>query len=210
MDLKQTLKAKAPLAFAVLLLALFPLLLLATRSVVLFVKVMIMNLLSLGAALGFVVAIFQEGKLESLLGYQSQDALVIILPVVMTMGCIGLLTDYGLFLLMRIREAREAGHPDSTAISIGLERTGPTITAAAALFSLGVLPFATSEIVFVKEIAVGIVVAVLIDAFLVRPLLVPSLMKILGRWNWWPSKDLMRASAGFDTVVRHRGDRQSA
>jgi uncharacterized membrane protein YdfJ with MMPL/SSD domain len=158
----------------------------ATRSLVLPVKAVLMNLLGLAATCGFLVFVFQDARLEGLFGYESQHALVLAMPIVVAAGAFGLLTDYGLFLLMRIKEAREEGLPDREAIALGLERTGRIITAAAFLFCIAVGPFATSELLLVKEGVMGIAVAVLLDAFLIRPLLVPSLMVILGRWNWWP------------------------
>jgi RND superfamily putative drug exporter len=100
----------------------------------------------------------------------------------------GLATDYGVFLLTRIKEARESGLSNREAIAMGLERTGRIVTAAAALFCIAVGAFATSRIIVIKEVGVGIALAVAIDATIVRAFLVPSLMAILGRWNWWPSR----------------------
>ena len=97
----------------------------------------------------------------------------------------GLATDYGVFLLSRIKEAREAGASDSEAVSIGLERTGRIVTAAALLFAVAMGAFVTSEIAFIKQIGLGIALVVLIDATIIRALLVPSLMQLLGKWNWW-------------------------
>jgi uncharacterized membrane protein YdfJ with MMPL/SSD domain len=188
MDTKATLGRYAPLALLILVAASLTFLGWATRSVVLPIKAVIMNLLSLGGALGILVLIFQDGRLQGFLGYQSQHALVVFLPLAVGVGAFGLMSDYGLFLLMRIKEARETGTSDREAISLGFERTGRIITAAALLFSVAVGAFATSAIVFIKASAIGIVVAVILDAFIVRPLLVPSLMAILGKWNWWPRR----------------------
>jgi RND superfamily putative drug exporter len=104
----------------------------------------------------------------------------------------GLSTDYGVFLLSRIKEARANGASDSEAVPIGLERTGRIVTAAALLFCVAIGAFATSRIVFIKELGVGTALAVLIDATIVRALLVPSLMELLGKWNWWAPKPLRR------------------
>jgi uncharacterized membrane protein YdfJ with MMPL/SSD domain len=186
LDLVSALKDNLPYALAILVVGSFLIIWLATGSLVLPIKALIMNALSLGAAFGISVAIFQYGHLEGLLDYRSQGALVVTLPIVVGAGAFGLLTDYGLFLLMRIREAREHGYSDREAISLGLERTGRIITAAALLFCVAVGAFATSGIVVIKQGAIGILAAVLLDAFVVRPLLVPSLMAILGKWNWWP------------------------
>lgn len=102
----------------------------------------------------------------------------------------GLSTDYGVFLLSRIKEARESGADDTEAVAVGLGRTGRIITAAALLFCIAIGAFATSQIVIIKELGVGAALAVLIDATIVRALLVPSLMKLLGRRNWWSPKPL--------------------
>lgn len=186
MDTATTLKRYIPLALAVLAVVSFLFLFLATGSIILPIKALIMNVLSLSAAFGVLVMIFQDGRFQEVLDYQSQNALVVILPIVMGASAFGLLTDYGLFLLMRIREAREEGLPDREAIALGLERTGRIITSAALLFCVAVGAFATSGVVFVKAAAIGIMAAVVLDGFVVRPLLVPSLMTILGKWNWWP------------------------
>jgi uncharacterized membrane protein YdfJ with MMPL/SSD domain len=188
MDSVSVLERRLPLAMAIVALSSLLFVFLATGSLVLPIKTLAMNVLSLGAALGLTVAIFQEGRLEEVLGYSSQDALPVTLPLVMTAAAFGLLTDYGLFLLMRIKEERERGYPDREAIALGLERTGRIVTAAALLFCVAVGAFSTSGVLFLKMGALAIVLTVALDAFLVRPLLVPSLMAILGRWNWWPRR----------------------
>lgn len=185
-DTAQALQRYLPYAVAILVVVTLIFFAIATRSAVLPVKAVVMNLLSLAATCGFLVLIFQDGRLEGVLGYESQKALVLAMPIVLAAGAFGLLIDYGLFLLMRIREAREEGRADSEAIALGLERTGRIITAAAFVFCLAVGPFAISDVLLLKEGILGITVAVLLDAFLVRPFLVPSLMAILGKWNWWP------------------------
>jgi uncharacterized membrane protein YdfJ with MMPL/SSD domain len=186
MDLKETLAAKLPLALAILAGASCFFVFFATGSIVLPLKALFMNALSLGAALGLLVLVFQDGRFGGLLGYDSQGALPVTLPFVIGAGAFGLFTDYNLFLLMRVKEAAQAGLSDRDAIAFGLERSGPIISAAALLFCVAVGALATSGLLFVKEAAVGIVLAVVLDAFVTRPLLVPSLMAILGRWNWWP------------------------
>jgi RND superfamily putative drug exporter len=149
------------------------------------VKAVIMNALSLSAAFGILVWIFQDGRLEGLLRYQSEGALELTQPILLFAIAFGLATDYGVFLLARIREAHDDGLENREAVALGLERTGRVVTAAAVLFCVAVGSFATSSIVLVKEIGVGIAAAVAIDASLVRALLVPSLMALLGDWNWW-------------------------
>lgn len=102
----------------------------------------------------------------------------------------GLSTDYGVFLLSRIKEARDAGESNSESVAIGLGRTGRVVTAAALLFCVAIGAFATSQIVFIKELGIGTAVGVILDATIVRALLVPALMGLLGRWNWWAPSPL--------------------
>jgi len=141
------------------------------------------------------VLIFQDGRLESLLDYSSQGALEATQPLVLLAIAFGLSTDYGVFLLTRIKEARDAGAGERAPVARGLERTGRIVTYAALLFCVAIGAFATSEVVFIKELGIGTALAVLIDAFLVRALLVPSLMALLGRWNWWSPRPLRRLHA---------------
>jgi RND superfamily putative drug exporter len=159
------------------------------------VKAVLMNFLSLSAMLGILVWIFQDGHLQGLLGFHSEGALDATQPIFLFAVGFGLATDYGVFLLSRIKEARDAGASDSEAVAIGLERTGRIVTAAAILFAVAIGAFATSQIVFIKELGIGAALAVLIDASIVRALLVPSLMELLGSWNWWAPKPLRRLHA---------------
>jgi putative drug exporter of the RND superfamily len=170
---------------------------LMTGSVVLPLKALLMNLLTMSAAFGILVLVFQDGRFEGLLDYTSQGALEATQPIFLFAVAFGLSTDYGVFLLSRIKEARDAGTPNDEAVAVGLERTGRIVTAAALLFSVAVGAFATSEIIFIKELGVGTAVAVLIDATIIRALLVPSLMKLLGDWNWWAPRPLARLHARF-------------
>ena len=142
--------------------------------------------------LGILVLIFQHGNLQGLLSYRSTGALDATQPILLFAIAFGLATDYGVFLISRIKEAHDKGMPDNRAVSIGLERTGRIVTAAALLFSVAIGAFVTSKLVFIKELGLGIALAVLIDAFVIRALLVPSLMALLGRWNWWAPGPLRR------------------
>jgi RND superfamily putative drug exporter len=187
LDQKHTLGSLLPIAGALLAAVTFALLWAATRSLVLPLKALLMNVLTLAATFGILVFVFQDGRFESLLDYRGQGALELTQPIVLFAVAFGLATDYGIFLLTRIKEAWDDGVPNREAVALGLERTGRIITAAALLFCVAVCAFATSKIIIVKEVGVGIAVAVLIDATIVRALLVPSLMAILGRWNWWPA-----------------------
>ena len=184
-----------PLALALLCSTTLVILFVMTGSVVLPVKALLMNLLTLSAAFGLLVLIFQDGRLEGLLGFTAQGALEATQPILLFCVAFGLSTDYGVFLLTRIKEARDAGAGDRESVAIGLERTGRIVTFAALLFCIAIGAFATSQVVFIKELGVGTALAVLIDAFIVRALLVPSLMALLGRWNWWAPRPLARLHA---------------
>jgi RND superfamily putative drug exporter len=192
LDQQTSLADSLPLALAILATTTLVILFLMTGSVVLPVKALLMNLLTLSAAFGLLVLIFQDGRFEGLLAYDSQGALEATQPILLFAVAFGLSTDYGVFLLTRIKEARDAGLGDREAVAVGLERTGRIVTYAALLFCVAIGAFSTSEIVFIKELGVGTALAVLIDAFLIRALLVPSLMALLGRWNWWAPRPLAR------------------
>ena len=195
MDQQSSLRQSLPLALALLCTSTLAILFVMTGSVVLPVKALLMNLLTLSAAFGLLVLIFQDGRLEGLLGFTAQGALESTQPILLFCVAFGLSTDYGVFLLTRIKEARDRGEPDREAVATGLERTGRIVTFAALLFCIAIGAFATSEVVFIKELGVGTALAVLIDAFIVRALLVPSLMALLGRWNWWAPRPLARLHA---------------
>jgi RND superfamily putative drug exporter len=192
MDQQSSLRGSLPLAIALLCSTTLLILFVMTGSVVLPVKALLMNLLTLSAAFGLLVLIFQDGRLEGLLGFTAQGALESTQPILLFCVAFGLSTDYGVFLLTRIKEARDAGASDRESVAIGLERTGRIVTFAALLFCIAIGAFATSQVVFIKELGVGTALAVLIDAFIVRALLVPSLMALLGRWNWWAPRPLAR------------------
>jgi RND superfamily putative drug exporter len=196
-DQKESVGAHVPWAFAIIAGSTLVILFVMTGSVVLPFKALVMNVLTLSAAFGILVLVFQDGRLEGLLDYTSQGALDLSQPIVLFALAFGLSTDYGVFLLSRIKEARDRGAPDSEAVAIGLERTGRIVTAAALLFSVAVGAFATSQIVFIKELGIGTALAVLIDASIVRALLVPSLMEMLGKWNWWAPPPLRRLHRRF-------------
>ncbi|UJA21084.1 MMPL family transporter [Thermoleophilia bacterium SCSIO 60948] len=196
-DQKESLSAHLVIAVAILAVTTLVLLFLMTGSVVLPVKALIMNLLTVSVAFGILVLIFQDGRLEGLLGYDSLGALDISQPILLFVMIFGLSTDYGVFLLTRIKEARDAGAGERESVAIGLERTGRIVTFAAILFSIAIGAFVTSEIVFLKQVGLGTALGVLIDATIVRALLVPSLMALLGRWNWWSPRPLRRLHARF-------------
>jgi RND superfamily putative drug exporter len=165
---------------------------LMTGSVILPIKALLMNFLTLAAATGIVVFVFQEGNLAGLFGSSAQGGIEQTDYLVMAAIVFGLSTDYGVFLLTRIKEARDRGAADEEAIARGLERTGSVVSAAAVLLAIALGAFVTSGMVFLKELGLGAGMAVLLDAFVVRALLVPSLMKLLGGANWWSPRPLRR------------------
>jgi uncharacterized membrane protein YdfJ with MMPL/SSD domain len=192
LDLEHSLGAHLPAVLAAIIAATLIVLFLFTGSVVLPLKAVVMNALSLSAVLGILVLIFQDGRLQGLLSYTGQGALDATQPIFLAAVAFGLSTDYGVFLLSRIKEARDSGASDSEAVAVGLERTGRIVTAAAVLFAVAIGAFATSKLVFIKELGLGAALAVLIDASIIRALLVPSLMELLGSWNWWAPRPLRR------------------
>ena len=191
-DFQSSLVDHLPLAVAIVVISTLLILFLMTGSVVLPAKALLMNVLNLSAVFGILVFVFQDGRLEGLLDYTSQGGLEQTMPVLLFAVAFGLSTDYAVFLLSRIKEARDHGASDADSVAIGLERTGRIVTAAALLFAIAIGAFATSEIIFVKQNGVGTALAVLLDATIIRALLVPSLMELLGKWNWWAPRPLRR------------------
>ncbi|MGH2988524.1 MAG: MMPL family transporter [Solirubrobacterales bacterium] len=194
-DLQDSLVDHLPLVLAIIAAVTIVVLFVMTGSVVLPIKQLVMNLLGLSAVFGILVLVFQDGRFEGLLDYTSQGGLEATQPLLLFAVAFGLSTDYGVFLLSRIKEARDSGASDSEAVAIGLERTGRIVTAAALLFSIAIGAFVTSQLIFIKELGFGTAIAVLIDATIIRALLVPSLMELLGRWNWWAPRPLRRLHA---------------
>ena len=197
LDQQSALADRLPVALAILALTTLVILFLMTGSVVLPVKTLIMNLLTLSAAFGILKLVFQDGRLEGLLGYTSQGALESSQPILLFAIAFGLSTDYGVFLITRIKEARDGGLSNDEAVAVGLQRTGRIVTAAAILMCIAIGAFVTSEMIFIKQLGLGTALAVLIDATIVRALLVPSLMALLGEWNWWAPKPLARLHRRF-------------
>jgi uncharacterized membrane protein YdfJ with MMPL/SSD domain len=191
-DFQSSLVDHLPVAVAIVVISTLLILFLMTGSVVLPVKALAMNVLNLSAVFGILVFVFQDGRLEGLLDYTSQGGLEQTMPVLLFAVAFGLSTDYAVFLLSRIKEARDGGASNSDSVAIGLERTGRIVTAAALLFAIAIGAFATSEIIFIKQNGIGTALAVLLDATIIRALLVPSLMELLGEWNWWAPKPLRR------------------
>jgi uncharacterized membrane protein YdfJ with MMPL/SSD domain len=204
-DFQSSLERHLPIALAIVIAATLIILFLMTGSVVLPIKSLLMNFLNLSAVFGLLVLIFQDGRLEGFLDYSSPGAIEQTMPILLFAVAFGLSTDYAVFLLSRIKEARDNGASDSESVAIGLERTGRIVTAAALLFAVAMGAFATSKIIFIKENGVGTALAVLIDASIIRALLVPSLMELLGKWNWWAPRPLRRLHERWGISEGERG-----
>ena len=184
-DFNDQMKTSAPIVFAFVLTLAFVLLLVTFRSIVIPIKAIVLNLLSVGAAYGVLVWGFQDGHLEKVLGFESTGAIVSWLPLFLFVILFGLSMDYHVFILSRIREAYDRGMSTETAIAHGIRTTAGVVTSAAivmvAVFSI----FGTLSMVDFKQMGVGLAVAVLIDATIVRGVLLPSVMKLLGERNWY-------------------------
>jgi RND superfamily putative drug exporter len=191
-DQRAAIARELPIAIAILACGTLLVLWLMTDSVVLPVMALAMNALTVGAATGLLVLIFQDGRLEGPLGYTSQHGIEQSDYLVLAAIAFALSTDYGVFLFTRIKEAHDDGADEREAVAVGLQRTGRIVTAAAVLLAVAIGAFATSNVVFLKEIGVGAVAAVLLDAFVVRTLLVPALMGMLGRYSWYSPRVLRR------------------
>ena len=175
----------------------FVLLFLAFGSVVLPVKAIVMNVLSLGATFGVVVWIFQWGHLSGLLRFTPTGSIDPTMPILMLAVIFGLSMDYEVFLLSRMRERYDQTADNTAAVASGLQRTGGVITSLALLLIVVVGAFSASGITFIKLMGVGMIVALLVDATVVRVLLVPATMRLLGRANWWAPRPLRRLYARY-------------
>jgi RND superfamily putative drug exporter len=194
-DLKASLNARLPWALTIVALATIVLLFLMTGSVVVPIKAVAMNVLSLGATFGVLVWVFQEGHLAGVLGFDAVGALDATMPLVVFLFAFGLSMDYEVFLLARIKEAWDDTGDNDLAIATGLDRTGRIITSAAALLIIVFAGFAAGELVLIKQLGVGMAVAVIVDVTVVRTFLVPATMTLMGRWNWWSPAPLRRLHA---------------
>jgi uncharacterized membrane protein YdfJ with MMPL/SSD domain len=182
--------ASLPLALAILAAVTTFVLWLLTGSVLLPVMALLMNALTAVTATGLLVFVFQDGRLTGLLSYTSQGSIEETDFLILAAMAFALSTDYGVFLLARIAEARRPGVTEREAIAAGVQRCGRLITSAAILLAVALGAFATSKLIFLKEVGLGVAAAVLIDAFIVRALLIPALMTMLGRLNWWAPRPL--------------------
>jgi uncharacterized membrane protein YdfJ with MMPL/SSD domain len=184
-DFNDQMNSRAPVVFAFVLLLAFALLLVAFRSIVIAAKAIALNLLSVGAAYGVLVLIFQHGYGESLLGFESNGGIVSWLPLFMFVILFGLSMDYHVFILSRVREGVDRGLSTDEAVARGIKSTAGVVTSAAAIMIAVFSIFATLSMMEMKQMGVGLAVAILIDATIIRAVLLPALMKLLGDWNWY-------------------------
>ncbi|HET8616585.1 MAG TPA: MMPL family transporter [Actinomycetales bacterium] len=202
LDYSHAIRARAPLAGGLVVLATFVLLFLMTGSVLVPLKALLMNVVSLGASLGVLVLIFQDGNLEKLLGFTSTGAIESTIPPLVLAFGFGLAMDYEVFLLSRIKEEHDHGRDNDSSVVHGLQRSGRIITSAALLVVIVFTGLIAGKLLVVKQTGVALATAVAIDATLVRMLLVPATMTLLGEWNWWAPAPLRRLHARFG-VTEH-------
>jgi uncharacterized membrane protein YdfJ with MMPL/SSD domain len=184
-DFNDLMKARLPLVFAFVLGLAFVLLLVTFRSIVIPLKAIVLNALSVGAAYGILTWVFQDGHLQRVLGFQSNGAVTSWLPLFLFVALFGLSMDYHVFILSRIREAYDGGLSTSEAVGRGIKTTAVVVTSAAVVMVAVFSIFATLSALEFKEFGVGLAMAVLIDATIIRGVLLPSAMKLLGDWNWY-------------------------
>lgn len=203
-DLEHSLERHLPYALALIAALTLIVLFAMTGSLILPFKQLLMNTLGLATTYGLLVTVFQHGHLQHILGYTSESGIDPSLLLLLSATVFGLSTDYGVFVLSRIKEARDHGHNDTDAIALGLERSGRIVTSAALLFAAAFAAFLTSKITITKELGFGTATAVLIDASIIRGLLVPALMHLLGHWNWWAPTPLRRLHTAAPNTLPNR------
>nr|BFD90441.1 MMPL family transporter [Kitasatospora sp. Xyl93] len=196
-DFQDELLSRGPWALGLVAVGTLVLLFLMTGSVVMPVKALLMNLLSLGASLGALTLVFQDGWFSGLLGFSPTGGLETFIPVLVFAFAFGLSMDYEVFLLARIKELRDKGHSCTRAVELGVQRSGRIITSAALLMVIVFAGFALGDMLMVKQMGIALAVAVAVDATLVRCLLVPAAMSLFGEFNWWAPAPLRRLHRRF-------------
>ena len=189
-DFNASLATHTPLVFGFVLVAAFLLLLVTFRSLVIALKAIVLNLLSVGASYGVLVLVFQNGWGEKLLGFHSNGTIVAWLPLFLFVVLFGLSMDYHVFILSRVREAYDKGMSTERAVAHAIGTTAGVVTSAATVMVAVFALFGTLSNISLKEMGVGLAVAVLLDATIVRGMLLPASMKLLGDWNWWLPRKL--------------------
>ena len=196
-DSKEAIFSDLPLALAIIGVVTFVVLFLMFGSVLVPAKAVVLNLLSLSATFGSMVWIFQDGHLSNLLGFTATGHLDLTMPILMFAIAFGLSMDYEVFLLSRIKEEYDRTGDNVGSVAAGLERTGRVVTSAAVLIAVVMIAFAVSGVTFMKMFGIGMTLAVLVDAFVVRATLVPAFMRLAGRANWWAPRFLRRIHDRF-------------
>ncbi|MGI9030053.1 MAG: MMPL family transporter [Ilumatobacteraceae bacterium] len=196
-DTKSSIASRLPLAIAIIVVATAVLLFLLSGSVLVPIKALVLNVLSLTATFGAMVWIFQDGNLSGLLGFTATGSIDTSMPILMFCIAFGLSMDYEVFMLSRIKEEHDRTGDNDEAVALGLERTGRIVTAAALLLSVTFFAFGTSGVSFIKMFGIGLGLAVLMDAFVIRGTLVPAFMKLAGNANWWAPRPLRRLHTRF-------------
>ncbi len=197
MDEKASLVGHLPLVGAIIAVTTLLLLFALTGSILLPIKTLVMNALTLGASLGVIVAAFQEGLLDGLFAYTGPAAIEVTSLVFLFAVTFALATDYAVLVLARIKEQHDRGVGNEEAVAVGIGKTGRVITAAAAAIAVVFLAFGVSKVFFMKQISLAEAVAVIVDTTIVRALLVPALMGMFGEWNWWAPGPLKRLQARY-------------
>jgi RND superfamily putative drug exporter len=192
LDQRDSIADHVPIAVAIIAVVTFALLLAMTGSLLLPLQALLMNLLTVSVALGVMVLVFQDGRLEGLLDFQSDGGIDRSVPILLFAIVFGLSTDYGIFVIARIQEARASARSEAEAIAIGIDRGARVVTAAAILLSIAVGAVGLSDLVYNKELAIGAATGMLVDATIVRALLFPAVMALCGRWTWWPGAPIRR------------------
>jgi len=196
-DSKAAMFARLPLAAGLIALATFVLLFMVFGSIVVPIKALVLNVLSLSATFGAVVWIFQDGHLSGVLGFTPTGTIMVSMPILLFCVAFGLSMDYEVFMLSRIKEEHDRTGDNTASVAVGLEKTGRIVTAAAVLISVVNAAFATSGVAFVKMMGVGLTLAVIGDAFVIRATLVPAFMRVAGEANWWAPPLLRRFHERF-------------
>jgi RND superfamily putative drug exporter len=200
-DFNALMSSRMAIVFGFVLSLAFVLLLVTFRSLIIPIKAILLNLLSVGAAYGVLVAVFQWGWGESVLGFQSTGAITAWLPMFLFVILFGLSMDYHVFILSRIREAVDRGMSTDEAVAHGIKSTAGVVTSAAVVMVAVFGIFATLSSIDMKQMGIGLAAAILIDATIVRGVLLPATMKLLGNWNWWLPRRLQ-----FLPEFKHEGE----
>jgi RND superfamily putative drug exporter len=196
-DSKDVVFQRLPWAIALVAVTTFVVLFLLFGSLLVPLKALVLNFLSLTATFGAMVFIFQDGNGSGLLDFTATGDIAVAMPILMFCIAFGLSMDYEVFLLSRIKEEHDRGSDTVRSVAVGLERTGRIVTAAAVLIAVVFIAFATGNVSFMKMFGIGLSLAVLADAFLIRSTLVPAFMRLAGDANWWAPKPLRRLHDRF-------------